>query len=266
MLRQRVLTTLIGLPPLLAAFIWGPAWLVIAIFLGLGAVAWFEYLRLIGRLHLWMKLAGLAGGEALLLALSLHAQAWALTAATASLGLVAGLAVLLYPSRRAALEELSLVWLGLGLFFLPLGLVAALALQPPSGRLWLFFLLGVVFAADVGAYFTGRGWGRKRLFPEVSPGKTWAGLWGGLLSGLLVGALGGSFDGDGADWLLGGLIGLGLAALTVIGDLIVSMIKRTFQVKDASGLLPGHGGLLDRLDSFILAGPGLYLLLELWPD
>ena len=118
--------------------------------------------------------------------------------------------------------------------------------------------------ATPGAYFTGRAWGRSKLCPTISPNKTWAGLWGGLFGGALVGLIGGILDGDPLDLLTGPALGLGLAGLGVVGDLLISMIKRHYQVKDAGSILPGHGGVLDRLDSFILAGPWLFAVWRIW--
>ena len=115
----------------------------------------------------------------------------------------------------------------------------------------------IVWAADIGAYFSGRTFGKRKLAPQISPGKTWAGAYGALAAGVVVTALGGW-------WLLdvhgGQLIGLAvLAAVTVgasiVGDLIESLMKRHAQVKDSGTMIPGHGGMMDRLDSVFAALP-----------
>ena len=269
MLGQRVLTAAIGLPPLVALIIWGPGWAIWLLFMAAGPLAFSEYARIVARSDPRIAWAGLAAGEAVLglLALSAFMAAWG--AAMAGLGALAVLALALYPSRERVLEEASLAFLGLGLIFLPLGFMAAIALSPGLGRWWLLFLMATLFAADTAAYFIGRAWGRKKMSPYVSPAKTWAGFYGGLLGG---GLAGGVFIGlairlvsdQPFDPALGVLVGIALAALGVVGDLAVSLLKRTFGVKDASTILPGHGGILDRLDSFILAGPAFYFILLIW--
>jgi phosphatidate cytidylyltransferase len=123
----------------------------------------------------------------------------------------------------------------------------------------------IVWSADIGAYFSGRTFGKRKLAPQISPGKTWAGAYGALAAGTLTAIIGG--------WLLdvrGGLL-LGLALLacltvaaSIVGDLIESLMKRHAKVKDSGSIFPGHGGLLDRLDSVFAALPvfaaGLWLL------
>ncbi|HEX8777080.1 MAG TPA: phosphatidate cytidylyltransferase [Rhodanobacter sp.] len=143
--------------------------------------------------------------------------------------------------------------------------VIALHGREPHGRWWMLLALLIVWAADIGAYFSGRRFGKRKLAPQISPGKTRAGAYGALVAGTLVCLLGG--------WLLGvrgaTLAGLAvLAVLTVatsiVGDLLESLMKRHAQVKDSGNIFPGHGGLLDRLDSVFAALPvfalGLWLL------
>jgi len=142
---------------------------------------------------------------------------------------------------------------------LGLGKLAALA---PNGQVLLLFLLVLIAAADIGAYFGGRTFGRHKLAPRVSPNKTWEGFWSG------VAAAGGAAVAGG--WLLGKPllpwvgVCVAVALVSVVGDLFESMLKRQAGLKDSSSLLPGHGGVLDRLDSLSAAGPmfllGLLLL------
>ncbi len=144
----------------------------------------------------------------------------------------------------------------LGLLYLPFLLGHLIWLRfLAQGEWWVLWFLLVIFAGDTGAYYAGRTLGNAKLCPAVSPGKTWAGVWGGLAASLVVGVLVGR-------WLLEGLGVLPLAALAVVlavvgllGDLFESMLKRQAQVKDASTLLPGHGGMLDRLDSILFTAP-----------
>ncbi len=127
-----------------------------------------------------------------------------------------------------------------------------------SNLLLILYTFLVVWAADIGAYFAGRAFGRRKLAPSVSPGKTWAGVWGGLtvVAGLALSV---------AWWLdLAGtvviqflLVSLLTALASVLGDLFESMLKRHRGIKDSSQLLPGHGGILDRIDSLVVAIPVL---------
>jgi phosphatidate cytidylyltransferase len=127
----------------------------------------------------------------------------------------------------------------------------------------VLLVLVIVWAADVGAYFTGRRLGRHKLAPGVSPGKTWEGVGGGLLaSGLAAVAGGAVLDMTLPPPVALFVLGAGLAAISVVGDLTVSMYKRNVGLKDSGHLIPGHGGALDRVDSITAAVP-LYVLVLL---
>ena len=126
----------------------------------------------------------------------------------------------------------------------------------PHGPFWAFLGMLLVWAADTGAYFSGRLFGKRKLAPQISPGKTWAGVYGAFVASALVVAVGG--------WLLGvrdvRLFGLMVVAVvtiasSIVGDLLESLMKRHANVKDSGTLFPGHGGLLDRLDSVFAALP-----------
>jgi phosphatidate cytidylyltransferase len=147
----------------------------------------------------------------------------------------------------------------MGLLILLPAWVAAVYLLHFEGRgAVMVVLVMIVAAADIGAYFTGRRFGRHALAPRVSPGKTWEGFWGGVLAVTLLSVIIWAFLPDRFDHL--GLVAAVVVALSsslasVLGDLTVSMVKRESGVKDSSSLLPGHGGLLDRLDSLCAAAP-----------
>ena len=179
--------------------------------------------------------------------------------------LVLALVLLLRPSCRPQ-RPAGAWWLVAVLYVGVLGghwlLLRSIEGDVDAGQRWVALLLTTTFATDTGAYAVGRLVGRHRLAPAISPGKTWEGLAGGLFAGA-VGALA-------ALALLGLEPGapavVAIAALlppaAVAGDLLESAIKRRAQVKDTSALLPGHGGLLDRLDSLLVAGPLLYWLVK----
>lgn len=141
------------------------------------------------------------------------------------------------------------------LTLLPAWLALAYLRAQPNGEWKIVFLLVLVAAADIGAYFTGSAFGKRKLAPAVSPGKSWEGFWGGLALSMLI-AL--------AVWwlywsalpLLAWLLVVAFTVLaSVLGDLLESMVKRQRGVKDSGNILPGHGGVLDRLDSISAAAP-----------
>ena len=160
---------------------------------------------------------------------------------------------------RAAMGLLVLVpaWVGLnhlrtgGLDF---GLV--------DNSLWaILYVFCVVWVADIGAYFAGRAFGKAKLAPRVSPGKSWAGVWGGLVAvGVFAVIVSLLASADGLDTVLLVLASLFTGLVSVLGDLLESMLKRFRGIKDSSQLLPGHGGILDRIDSLTVAIPVFALI------
>lgn len=119
-----------------------------------------------------------------------------------------------------------------------------------------WFLLMLIWIADIGAYFTGRHWGRIKLAPKISPGKTREGVYGALVGALLSGVVLAWWQGLSIQQAPFAILLCILAALfSVAGDLFWSMLKRLRGVKDSSNLLPGHGGMLDRIDSLTAAAP-----------
>ncbi|HEY6434059.1 MAG TPA: phosphatidate cytidylyltransferase [Acetobacteraceae bacterium] len=149
-------------------------------------------------------------------------------------------------------------WLVAGLVWIWISILALVVLRadPIVGRANLIFVLLVVWATDIGAYLAGRTIGGTKLAPRISPGKTWAGAAGGLVAALLVGlvASGPAAFGRAA------LVAAGLSVVGQAGDLAESAVKRRFGVKDSGNLIPGHGGLLDRLDAALAAIPAAALL------
>ncbi len=128
----------------------------------------------------------------------------------------------------------------------------------------LLFVLACVIGADVGAYFGGSTFGGPKLAPKLSPNKTWSGFFSGQIVAIILGAIFGAIIGIG--WLSGAFLALPIAIFSVLGDLFESGIKRELGVKDTGGLMPGHGGLLDRLDSLMAAIVGVAIMLFLFPS
>ena len=138
------------------------------------------------------------------------------------------------------------------------------ALRGRFGREALLLALVVVWVSDSAQLYAGRALGRHKLSPTVSPNKTVEGAIGGLVAGVAAMiALGGVWLPAHSIWWLAGAGGA-VVALGIAGDLFESLLKRSAQVKDSSGLIPGHGGMLDRIDALLFVGPGFYLFLRLF--
>jgi phosphatidate cytidylyltransferase len=262
-LRNRILSA-VALGPAALALVWfadrGPAlnaafdaWIALA-------AAWMagEWGRLTARERLgragFLMVASAAGAVA---ATGLGLAAW-----QSALGLVVAAALVYALARRDGVDAPA--WLAAGAVALGVPCVTFvwLRLQPVDGRAVVVWLLAVVWSTDIGAYAVGRWLGGPRLAPRVSPNKTWAGLAGGIILAGLAGGLAGVV-------LAGGpvvgltLAGAGLAVIAQAGDLGESLAKRRFGVKDTGALIPGHGGLLDRVDGLLTTTPVVALLIWL---
>jgi phosphatidate cytidylyltransferase len=154
--------------------------------------------------------------------------------------------------RRDRYRQLG--WTLLGAFYIGYLIPHfALLFALPSGREWVIFVLLVVMAGDTSGYFVGTFLGKKKLAPRISPGKTVEGALGSIGASLLGGVVGSRILSVATPWPEAVLLSLLLSVLGQAGDLFESWIKRVFSVKDSGRLLPGHGGLLDRMDSLIFA-------------
>jgi len=132
----------------------------------------------------------------------------------------------------------------------------------PAGRFWLFWAIITIIACDVGAYFVGKGLGKHHMAPSISPHKTWEGAAGGLLASIAVAMLFGYFFTLPVElWQLA-VLGIVIGVLAQFGDLVESLLKRNAGIKDSGNFFPGHGGVLDRLDSYILVGAVLYYFIQ----
>lgn len=263
MLRFRVLTALL-LAPLVVAGVWwlpGPLFALAAALVFLLA-AWE-----------WTRLLGFGGAVAQVIyvattAMIMTGLAWVGLSRAAPF--LAGAAVAWWGAaalwlccygfgERGGLSAAAAKALAGALVLVPAWALLSALQAAPGGPPWVLMLLAVIWAADISAYFVGRRFGRRRLAPRISPGKTWAGLGGGFGGALLVGMAGAPLLGLGARPTVG-LIAVILAAVSfsVIGDLFESLVKRHAGAKDSSTLLPGHGGIFDRLDSLFAALPVFY--------
>lgn len=272
MLKQRVITAVLLLGFFLAALFGLPplGWLLLASVVG--AIAAWE----------WGAFARLAtvprGLFALFIAL-----------ACSGLGIFAGLGNAGPPVPALLVVAYCIsaaFWLGVSPFWLryrwPLGspmvalVLGIVVILPPAlalaqlrqiGPMLLLFAMSLVWIADIAAYFTGRTFGRHKLAPAISPGKTWEGAAGAVVAvvlfGVAVAALSGHAPQNAGRWVFGIVLLLLLTAISIVGDLFESLMKRQAGVKDSGTILPGHGGVLDRIDSLTSTLP-LVGLIALW--
>lgn len=146
----------------------------------------------------------------------------------------------------------------------PWAALVVLHAHGPDGPLLTLLLLVMIWLADSGAYFAGRAFGRHKLAPLISPGKTREGVYGGLLASLAFAALAGWFYSHAASWTLRFvLVALPAMLFSVVGDLVESLMKRQSGIKDSGSIIPGHGGIFDRIDSLVAAAP-VFLAGFLW--
>ncbi len=250
MLAQRVLSAVVLAPFLLLATALGGWWFLAVVAAGAMVGCWELYglLRHSGFSPLWPV------GMALSLGFLLegHFQTGTLGPAVLAVAVMGSLCYLVLGQRlETSLADWAVTWVPpLYIGFL---LAFPLALRRmPSGEHWIYMVLAVTWITDIAAYFTGRFFGRHRFFPRISPRKTLEGAIGGLIGGVACGTLlAAYFGGDIPTFLLFSLVA---SVAAEGGDLAESLIKRLLQAKDSGQLIPGHGGVMDRLDSLLFVG------------
>jgi phosphatidate cytidylyltransferase len=276
MLKQRVITAIV-LAAIFLAALFGLPTTIFPFFIGAVVLigAW-EWAKLSSFTSLWQRLAYVAVVAGLLVdvawmvglfsiepylnlspiktVLSVGCAFWAL-----ALLLVQG-----YPSSAILWGHPALRLLMGLLVLVPTWLALVYVHAQPQGAWLVLMIVAVVAAADTGGYFTGRKFGKHKLAPAVSPGKTLEGFTGGLLANLVLAALV-AWLSDSNFWLLLAIV-VPTSLVSVLGDLLESMVKRHAGVKDSGSILPGHGGILDRVDSITAAAPvfALALLCSGW--
>lgn len=250
-LRTRILSAVI-LAPIALGLTWLGGWYFAAL-LAVAAVAMvFELSSLLRGMGLVMRI--MLGAFALL-AIWLTAIDGPFVALLASLmGLTFAVTISILRSTPALSPVIAFPYL-----ILPLISMVWLRLDPEFGRLAIFWLLITVWATDTFAYFTGRAIGGPKLAPRFSPNKTWAGLIGGMIGAALVGAITASWFNLGSPFWLA-IISTILAVVAQAGDIFESALKRRAGVKDSGKLIPGHGGVLDRVDGIVTAAVGAALI------
>jgi len=256
----RVITAVVLLP-LVIWVIWTGGWPMFAVIGVATTLMLSEYFRMWAGDDLPMIATGVAFGLALGVVSMLHPNHLGVAVVAAMLLTVLGFTLNPGPFettwKRMATTVLGLVYCGVTLTFL-----YRLRVEHPDaeGRGWVYFVLLITWANDTCAYFAGRLLGKHKLFPLLSPKKTWEGAVGGL-AGSLGGAVAAHFTFASHIGLLEAvLIGALGGVLAPLGDLAESLLKRSFGAKDSGNVLPGHGGLMDRVDAVMITGPYVYLV------
>lgn len=265
-MKTRILTALFAIPLALAAVFYLPneGFALVAIaMLGLGAWEWGGFLRVSTAARVLYLSLLLTGFVTLWCQLDQpQVVEWTLYVA-ALWWLLATFWVLVYPAGFGNGSPNRLMIAVTGILVLVPTFAAMVLLQGREGNgPWqLMVVVAMIWAADSGAYFAGRSLGRHKLAPKVSPGKTWEGAVGGVVAGMLLALVGAIwvFQLQGQVLISFLTMAAAVLVLSIIGDLTESMFKRATDIKDSGSLFPGHGGIMDRIDSLTAAGP-CYLL------
>jgi|YNPNPStandDraft_1061719.scaffolds.fasta_scaffold37368_3 phosphatidate cytidylyltransferase len=263
--KKKVITALLIVPPIIGGIALGPSptlglMVLIATFLGLR-----EYYRLcLPRSKPIERTIGVALGLIFSI-LALYDKTSAIVPFFVfAFLLLALLFMVTSDSLGSSVSNFALTFLGIFYIGFLLSHVTLIR-NMTEGKIWVLFLVLTVWAGDIFALFSGVLFGRHKLYPKISPNKTVEGLIGAILGSLLVALLYSYFFLPFLNRWTVLPLGAGLGFFGQLGDFIESMIKRSAQVKDSGSLFPGHGGMLDRLDSFLFSAPFLHYFLSLWP-
>jgi len=258
--KQRILTALVLVPAVLAGLLWGGFFFFSCLVLVVATLCLHEYFSMAFDSRLFQTLGLAAGLVPLSFAIFLPGAYPLLFSLFIQCMAVVIIFLLTYGQHKDPFSRMSRFLFGI----VYIGLLSALTVglyKFPHGKLWVIFLLAVVAAADTGAYYVGSAIGKRKLCPNISKGKTVEGALGGLAASVLTALV---------SWLLfmgfsspGILVPLALllCVSSQMGDLTESVIKRACGVKDSGRILPGHGGMFDRVDGLLLAGPVLFWVL-----
>ncbi len=259
---RRIYTILVLAPLVYAVIRYLPPLAFSGVVVLAGALALFEFYRICfgDRGHAWLTGIGMAGFTAVIL--GTHRPDIIGPALLATLVCIVSVPLFSRSPLEQSLKDGALTLFGVLYLGLTLGTLSMTRLLP-EGEWLIFFLLLVTWASDTGAYYVGTLFGRHRLAPRISPKKTVEGLVGGLIGAIIVGYIA-------RWWFLPELSGLDCLILAILltvtglwGDLTESVMKRSVGMKDSGGILPGHGGMLDRLDSLLFAAPAFYYYVTL---
>ena len=262
MLKKRVITVLWCIPLLIVA-IWFDEplpWFTILVAV-CGILAVLEFYRLVSVSRV-SSLTCLGIIWTLLFILSPHFDYWLIVPLLLASAVVVSMVLLIFRRQQEG-AVVTWAWTLVGLLYAGWLLSYLVALRLDAGRNWVFLVFFATFGSDTAAFFVGRALGRHRLAPRISPGKTWEGAVGGVLGTVIVSLLFTLPSPIGLTLSYGQAIFLGLlvSIFGQLGDLAESLLKRVVGVKESGNLMPGHGGVLDRMDSIVFAGVVVYYYL-----
>jgi phosphatidate cytidylyltransferase len=254
MLTKRIASAVV-LIPLVGLFVYLGGWWLAAMLVVAGLLATVEYLQIAASLKLrpvWPLLLAFVP----LAVLDAQLPAYGIIRWAVWVLMAVGLAVeVWHGNREGSLQSWAITVSG---GYIALGVAHFASLRAlPDGLWWVVLVLVGTWVSDTGAYLAGSRWGKRKLAPAISPGKTWAGLWGGLVSGVLTVWLIGRLGLGIAHWQAI-VLGVVLVVAATVGDLAESVIKRQAGLKDSGALIPGHGGMFDRIDSLLFVAPTVY--------
>jgi phosphatidate cytidylyltransferase len=254
-LRERTLSSLVFAPLVFSIFYFG-GWYFLAFLALVAFLAGVEYRKLLGAAGVALDPMFAAVCAAVVFSTYLRGSFSLVTALAGGVLIVLSLSLWRgnFPSAMFALS--GMMYIG--------GLLGCLALlrTGEDGRAWALIVLVATWATDVGAYLGGMAFGRHKLAPSISPGKSWEGAVSGVCLSLVVGVVASRYF-EIPLWF-GAFSGLVLSVLAELGDLVESRLKRWAQVKDSGNVMPGHGGVLDRFDSLLFTGAGGLILRVLY--
>jgi len=257
---KRILTGVIGVPLLVILIYFSPGWLFTAFILLAALLGLYEFYAMI-KPNPPQSIVFVNYFSTAALFFSLMVKGFS-SLAIIPLFIIIPLAIFVarYRKRPPNIGEIGRICMGPFYIGVPLMLLVAI-FGLPGGQWWVFFILAVVFAGDTGSFYIGRSLGKHKLC-RISPGKTWEGSIGGLLSNTAAGGVYGYLFFPSLSVVSIVVLAIGIGISGQIGDLTESMLKRICKVKDSGTVLPGHGGLLDRMDSLLFSIPVLYLYLN----
>lgn len=261
---KRWITSLVALPILIFLIYKGGLLFSLAITV-VSFIGMWEYFQIVWRkdarpLAQALSVTGIVLGA--LVILSIHFHLYPLIFFIFSLAII--LPAFLSISQFQADADIPrfVAFHAMGVVYIPLSLALMIAIRNTEmGLVWIYLIICVVFAGDTGAYYAGTYFGRIKLCPNVSPGKTVVGALGGLGANLIVGFIGQHFWLPEVHWEKVALLVIAIGIAGQVGDLFESMLKRSADVKDSGNLLPGHGGVLDRIDALLFGVPVAYVMM-----
>lgn len=262
MLKQRILTALVLIPAVVAAILLLSNQIVSAILGGVVLIGAYEWARMSGIQPVWQRLVYVVITAALIVLLQLMRNQQQLVEVLLAVGALWWLAALVglftvKPKEPLPADKVSPMQAMIGFVVLIPSWLSLVELHNrDAGPGLLLFLMILIWVADTGAYFSGRRWGRVKLAPNISPGKTREGVYGALVGALFCSVAlhyWGVLNDVGVVSIV--LLCVITSIFSVVGDLFESLIKRRRGLKDSGSILPGHGGVLDRIDSLTAAGP-----------